>query len=238
MKKSVCVIAVVVAVAAVACSSDRRPSVTESGHNAGLPPSPCRGIDPWNGAALRRCTALISRWASVDSIRLTTHLPPRVRSTCAQVRRQVRVPVVCPPLVPADGVVSDPNLYGAESRDSASDFYLLTFNNGQIAGHTHWIVGAGRGQTVHRYLFDPSIWAVPGRVRRLGERRFGLWTITFYRFPPYPSGGELGGHNLALAHLANATYFASVHGQTHHDADAAMLLAILLTAGVPRLGSR
>jgi hypothetical protein len=235
MKKSLWVIAVVGAGATVvACSSGKRSSVIASGHNARLPPSPCRGIDPWNGAALHRCTALISRWAPVDSIRLTTHLPPRVRSTCAQARRQVHVPVVCPPLVPADGVVSDPNLYGAESMDSAGDFYLLTFNNGQIAGHTHWIVGAGRGQTVHRYLFDPRIWAVPGRVRRLGERRYGPWAVTFYRFPLYPSGGELGGHDLALARLGNTTYFASVHGRTHHDADAAMLLAMLLTTGAPR----
>ncbi len=235
MKKSVCAIAVVVAGAAVvACSSEQRPSVTASGHDAGLPPSPCRGIDPWNGAALHRCTALVSRWAPVDSVRLTPDLPARVRSTCAQARRQVRIAVVCPPLVPVDGVVPDPNLYGAEPMDPAGDFYLLTFNNGQITGHTHWIVGAGRGQTVHRYVFDRRIWAVPGRVRRLGQRRYGPWTITFYRFPPYPSGGELGGHDLALAHLGDTTYFASVHGRTHHDADAAMLLAMLLTAGLPR----
>jgi hypothetical protein len=231
MKKSLCVMAVVVAGAAVVASSrDRRPSVTAGGHNAGLPPSPCRGIDPWNRSPLRRCTALVSRWAPVDSVRLTTHIPPRVRSTCAQARRQVRIAVVCPPLVPADGVVSDPNLYGAEAMDPAGNFYLLTFNNGQITGHTHWIVGAGRGETVHRYVFDPRIWAVPGRVRRLGERRYGPWAITFYRFPPYPSGGKLGGHDLALAHLGGTTYFASVHGRTHHDADAAMLLAVLLTA--------
>lgn len=239
MNKGFCVIAVVVAgAAAAACSSDKRPSVTASRHNAGLPPSPCRGIDPWNGAALRRCTALVSRWVRVDSVRLTTHLPPRVRSTCAQAGRQVRVAVVCPPLVPADGVVSDPNLYGAEPMDPAGDFYLLTFNNGQITGHTHWIVGAGRGDTVHRYVFDSRIWAVPGRVQRLGEGRYGPWAITFYRFPPYPSGGELGGHDLALAHLGDTAYFASVHGRRHHDADAAMLLAMLLTAGAPAEGSR
>jgi hypothetical protein len=239
MKTSLWVIAVVAACAAVvACSSDGRRSATASGHSARLPPSPCRGIDPWNGAAPRRCTALVSRWAPVDSVHLTTRLPPRVRSTCAQARRQVRIGVVCPPLVPADGVVPDPNLYGAELRDPAGNFYLLTFNNGQITGHTHWIVGAGRGQTVHRYLFDPRIWAVPESVRRLGKRRYGPWAITFYRFPPYPSGGELGGHDLALAHLRDTTYFASAHGRTHHDADAAMLLAMLLTAGGPRWGSR
>src|SRR5436305_796665 len=138
MMKSLWVIVVVGAGATVvACSSGQRSSVGASGHNTRLAPSPCRGVDPWKGAALSRCTALVSRWAPVDSIRLTTHLPARVRSTCARARRQVRVSVACPPLVPADGVVSDPDLYGAESRGSAGDFYLLTFNNGQIAGHTH-----------------------------------------------------------------------------------------------------
>jgi hypothetical protein len=226
LKTSLAVLAVVVAGTAVgACSSDRRA--------IGVPSSPCRGIDPWNGAALHRCAALVSRWAPVDSVRLTTDIPPRVRATCAQARRQVRIAVVCPPLVPADGVVADPNLYGAEAMDRRGNFYLLTFNNGQITGHTHWIVGAGRSHAVHRYVFDPRSWAVRGRVRRLGKRRYGPWAITFYRFPSYPSGGELGGHDLALARLRDTTYFASVHGRTHHDASAAMLLAILLTADVP-----
>jgi hypothetical protein len=237
MKKSLCVIAVAVAGATVvACSSDRRPSVTASGHKAGLPPSPCRGIDPWNGAALRGCMALVSRWAPVHSVPLTTRLAPRVRSTCEQARRESRMPVVCPPLIPTGGVVADPGLYGFEGpplSDKAGDFYLLTFNNGDNRGHIHWIVGAGLDDTLQRNLFDPRRWAVPGRTRRLGERRYGPWTITFVRFPPYPSGGPLGGHDLALAKLGGTTYFATVHGHTHHDADAAMLIAMLLTAGVP-----
>jgi hypothetical protein len=68
----------------------------------------------------------------------------------------------------------------------------------------------------------------PGHTRRLGERRYGPWTITFYRFPPHPSGGALGGHDLALAKVGGTTYFATVHGHTHHDADAAMLIAMLI----------
>lgn len=141
---------------------------------------------------------------------------------------------MCPPLVPTDGVVADPNLYGAEGPpppDSAGDFYLLTFNNGENAGHLHWIVGAGRGRTVQRFLFDPRVWNVPGRLRLLGKRRYGPWTISFYRFPRFPSGGELGSHDLALARVGATTYFVSVHGRSHHDTDAAMLIAILLTAG-------
>ena len=212
----------VCAATAAACSG---------GQKGAQPPSPCRGVDPWHGTAKQRCVARISRWVQVGSIRLTTRLPPRVRTSCAQARRQVRIAVVCPPLVPAGGVVADPNLYGAETMDTAGDFYLLTFNNGDNRGYTHWIVGAGRGRTVHRYVLDPRIWEVPGRIRRLGERRYGPWAITFYGYPPHPSGGPFGGHVLALARMGGTTYFASVHGKTHRDADAAMLLAILLTAG-------
>jgi hypothetical protein len=167
----------------------------------------------------------------VESMRLTRRIPTRVRSTCAQARREVRIAVVCPPLVPVGGVVADPNLYGAETMDPAGDFYLLTFNNGDNRGYTHWIVGAGRHRTVHRYVLDPRFWEVPGHIRRLGKRRYGRWAITFYGYPPHPSGGPFGGHVLALTRMGGTTYFASVHGTTHRDADAAMLLAILLTAG-------
>jgi hypothetical protein len=141
--------------------------------------------------------------------------------------------VVCPPLIPTGGVVADPGLYGFEGpplSDKAGDFYLLTFNNGDNPGHIHWIVGAGLDHTVQSNMFDPRRWDVPGRTRRLGERRYGPWTITFFRFPPHPSGGALGGHDFALAKVGRTTYFATVHGHTHQDADAAMLIAMLLTA--------
>jgi hypothetical protein len=138
--------------------------------------------------------------------------------------------------MPSGGVVPDPSLYGAEGPrlpDTAGDFYFLTFNNGENVGHIHWIVGGGRGESVQSNLFDAHTWDVPGQVRRLGDRRYGPWAITFYRFPPHPSGGPLGGHDFALAKFGATTYFASVHGWDHDDADAAMLIAILLTAGSP-----
>ena len=97
-------------------------------------------------------------------------------------------------------------------------------------GHIHWIVGAGRGDSVQQSLFDPGIWEVPGRIHHLRERRYGQWRVAFYRFPPHPAGGQLGGHDLALARIGGTTYFVSIHGRTHHDADAAMLIAILLNA--------
>src|SRR5437764_11266952 len=140
-------------------------------HAVSFASSPCRGVDPWRGAALQRCVALVSRWAPVHSVRLIADPSPRVRSTCQQARRQARLPVICPPLVPADGVVADPDLYGVELPDRPGGFYLLTFNNGENRGHVHWIVGAGEGKSVQNNLFDPRIWEVPGRVRRLGEHR-------------------------------------------------------------------
>jgi hypothetical protein len=228
-----------------ACGGGRHLSATTTPHSARLNVSPCRGVDPWRGAALRRCTALVSRWAPVHSLRLTTRLAPRVRATCEQARRQARMPVVCPPLIPTGGVVRDPGLYGVgvpahvpPARDSTGTllgaFYFLTFNNGDNPGYTHWIVGAGRGDSVQRNLFNPRQWEVPGRTRRLGQRAYGPWTITFYRFPAYPSGGPLGGHDLGLTKVDGTTYFASVHGRNHHDASAAMLTAILLTADASR----
>jgi hypothetical protein len=236
--KTALVILLIVGGAAIAgCGGGRGAPTAAPRHNAAAPPSPCGGLEHWRGASLRRCTALVSRLAPVDSIALSAHPSSRVRATCEQAGRQARIPVVCPPLVPGDGVVADPNLYGAEGAlqpETAGAFYLLTFNNGENVGHVHWIVGAGRGRSVQRNLFDPRIWEVPGRVRRLGERRYGPWTIAFYRFPPFPSGGQLGGHDLALAEIRDSTYFVSVHGRTHHDADAAMLIAILLSASPGR----
>jgi hypothetical protein len=195
--------------------------------------SPCRGVDPWTGDARRRCLALVSRWVPGHSVPLTTRIPPRVRSTCQAAGRASRMPVICPPLIPTGGVVADPGLYGFQGPalpDKRGDFYLLTFNNGDNPGHVHWIAGAGLRNTVQRNLFDPRDWDVPGRIRRLGERRYGPWTITFFRFPPHPSGGALGGHDLAVAKVGRTTWFATVHGHAHHDADAAMLIAMLLTA--------
>ena len=237
LKTALVILLMVGGAATAGCGGGPGTRTAAQRHSAAAPRSPCGGLQQWTDGSLRRCTALVSRLAPVDSLALSAHPSGRVRATCKQAGRQARIPVVCPPLVPADGVVADRNLYGAEGAlqpKTAGAFYLLTFNNGENVGHVHWIVGAGRGQSVQRNLFDPRIWEVPGRVRRLGERRYGPWTVAFYRFPPFPSGGQLGGHDLALAEVRGITYFVSVHGRTHHDADAAMLIAILLSASPGR----
>lgn len=226
--------AVMVASAGLAgCGGRRAAPHAAPDDSAAARSSPCAGTASRTDDAAPGCAAFVSRVAPVRSLALSVRRSPRVRATCEDASRQAHIQVICPPLVPAHGVIANPDLYGAEGplRPGApSDFYLLTFNNGDNAGHIHWIVGAGRGDSVRRNLFDPRIWEVPGRVHRLRERRYGAWAMAFYRFPPYPSGGQLGGHDLALARVRGTTYFASIHGRTHHDADAAMLVAILLNA--------
>jgi hypothetical protein len=62
----------------------------------------------------------------------------------------------------------------------------------------------------------------------IGGDRCAGYLIAIYRFPE--NDGQLEGHDVALATAAGITYFASVHGYGHDDADVAMLLAILLSA--------
>jgi len=79
--------------------------------------------------------------SGVRSLRLTDHVPSRVRAACAQAARDTRVRVVCPPLVPGSGVTSERDLYGPQVL--ARDVYTLSFNNGEVPGHIHCEVGAG-----------------------------------------------------------------------------------------------
>ena len=65
----------------------------------------------------------LDRAVRVTSIRLTTAVPRQVTASCAAAARQTQQEVVCPPLVPARGVVSNPELYGPQivNRRSYSD---------------------------------------------------------------------------------------------------------------------
>ena len=109
--------------------------------------------------------------------------------------------------------------------------YTLSFNNGQVAGHAHWEVGAGTLKGVATAEFDERDWDAPAPkhpARLIGVRRCGGLLIMVYRFPH--SDGQLEDHDVALGTVRRITYFASVHGYTHDDADVAMLLAILRSA--------
>jgi hypothetical protein len=173
------------------------------------------------------CRRLLGQVAGLHSIPLQTQVPTQVTTSCAGAARMTQIQVVCPPLVPADGVVSDHSLYGPQLVDPNS--YSVSINNGQNSGHIHWEFGAGRGPATRLWYFDRSNWdALPPKLppRRLAQRRYLGYPMTLYRFPD--SDGQLEGHNAAFATEDGITYFVSIHGRNHDDADIAMLLAILL----------
>jgi hypothetical protein len=134
--------------------------------------------------------------------------------------------VVCPPLVPTGGVVSDPNLFGPQISTRHS--YSVSINNGQNPGRTHWEFGAISGPQTRLWVFDRSNWPAPPNTppaRLIGTRKYLDQLITLYRFPD--NDGQLEGHDAAFATEHGVSYFVSIHGHTHDDGDIAILLAIL-----------
>jgi hypothetical protein len=155
----------------------------------------------------------LERAVRVTSIRLTTTVPRQVTASCAAAARKTQQEVVCPPLVPARGVVSNPELYGPQIVNRRS--YSVSINNGQNPGRIHWV-------------FDRSNWAAPPSTHPahlIGKRDYLGHVISLYRFPD--QDGQLEGHDAAFATKRGVSYFVSIHGHTHDDGDIAMLLAIL-----------
>lgn len=169
------------------------------------------------------------RVAATHTLSLTTHVSPAVTGTCAEAARGTRIRVVCPPVVPTDGVTGEHDLYGVQV--TGPDVYTMSFNNGQVPGHIHWEAGAGSLEGIASAEFDERNWDAPTPkqpARLIGGERCAGFLVMLYRFPQFD--GQLEGHDVALATEGQITYFASVHGYAHDDADVAMLLAILLSA--------
>ena len=156
----------------------------------------------------------------VTSIRLTRRISPRVRAACRAAKM-----FTCPHLVPAGGIAPIRDIAGP--AETGRDIYVLSFNNGTIHGYTHWIVGAGTRGALSRSLIDDRDHEVKGLPKRIRLIRLGVRRIALYRFPAYPSGGYLGGHTAAFADLGPRVVFASVHGDTHADADVALVADML-----------
>ncbi len=174
------------------------------------------------------CLRFLQRAVPVRSIRLTARVPAQVEATCRAAARLTHLEVLCPPLVPIGGVVHDHELYGPQIVDRRS--YSASINNGQNPGHIHWEFGAIRGPATRLWVFDRRDWDAPPNTppaRRIVRRRYLGHLITIYRFPE--NGGQLAGHDAAFASEGGISYFASLHGHRHDDADIAMLLAVLLS---------
>jgi hypothetical protein len=176
---------------------------------------------------------------TVRTLPMTTRVSPRVTRTCALATRQTTVPVYCPRLVPQGPIgrvrhIPDRDLFGPVVFFNARDLYQLSFNNGVIRGHQHWIVGAGRPATVRRLVIagvendqtKPAVF--------VGRRRLAGRTVSIYRFLD-PGGGMHAGHIGAFVQRGALTVFATVHGYLH--ADAAVAMAVDL-ATAPRVRAR
>ena len=172
------------------------------------------------------------RGSGVSAIRLTRRVPAHVRKICVATQRHVRIHVVCPPLVPAGGVVADPGLSYADTYRQVTDFYAMTFNNGEIQNKLHWIVGAGTVARVRRYVLSSRTWDVKGPVQRLPNVRQAGRDVALYSFPEEPAGGIYGSHVVAMTRVGRLLFFASVHGyeQEAQQADIAMLIAMVSKA--------
>jgi hypothetical protein len=102
--------------------------------------------------AAAACLRFVGRAAHLTSIRVTTTVPPQVSGSCADAVRMTRLKVVCPPLIPAGGVVRDHDLYGPQIVDRGTysaarligklnylghliTIYRFPDNDGQLEGH-------------------------------------------------------------------------------------------------------
>lgn len=170
--------------------------------------------------------SLSSLSRTVHSLPMTTRISPKVSRTCASAVRQTTVPVYCPRLIPKGPIgdvehIPDRDLYGPVVFFNARDLYQLSFNDGVIPGHQHWIVGAGRPGTVRRLVIEgvENDQARPATL--VARRHLAGRAVVLYRFAD-PGGGMHAGHIGAFIARRGLTVFASLHGYSHADAAAAM----------------
>jgi len=159
--------------------------------------------------------------ARVSSIKLTSRIPARVAADCRVATFR------CPRRIPAGGLTRIPYVSGP--LEAGRSLYVLSFNNGTIPGHTHWIVGAGTSAAVSRNLIDDRDHERKGLPERIALRQLGTTRIAVYRWYRN-AGGYLTGHTAAFADRGNRVLFASVHGHGHEDADIALVADMLAEA--------
>lgn len=132
--------------------------------------------------------------------------------------------------MPDTPLFADPSLSGSFSAEDVlrplpgpvSRFYWLSFNNGEIPDHVHWLVAKGTPEAVRRHVVSDVDNEVKGRPRRIRVFRLGGRRVEIYRFPAYPAGGVFGGHDAALVRKGGFVVIASIHGRRDATASARM----------------
>jgi hypothetical protein len=184
----------------------------------------CAGTDD---EATRQQPATRLDPARLRELELTYEVPALVREACAGARRQATVRVVCPPLVPDVPLTRSEGLWGPIVFRDEPRFYMLTFNNGGLpGGKRHWIVGGGKASVVEKWVLTDFNNVVEGdpvlvRTTTVRGRR-----VSVYHFPPYPAGGQNGGHWAAFIQLGDEVVFASPHERRYVEAAIEMALAL------------
>lgn len=158
--------------------------------------------------------------------------PLAVAKYCRQAAMQLRRTIACPLLVPKARIVRTIGVNGLVNSSTIKDFYALAFNTGgedpNSPASIHWVIGVGTLAGVEKWAFSTSRNEVKRPIVHLGTQHVAGIAVDMYRFPPYPAGGEYGGHTFALVERGSQVYFASVHGYAHLDASIAMAVALAL----------
>jgi hypothetical protein len=160
---------------------------------------------------------------SVSSVKLTRRVLPPVAVACRAASREesLRVPTICPGLVPDLRIVTErdnPNL----SVPFPPDHYELTFNTA-VPAPRHWVVGVGRPSAAEKNVLSDTFHVVKGLPKPVKRLRVGSERVAVYWYPP-PGGAVHEGHVIALARMRDLTLWASIHGRRYGDAATAMVL--------------
>jgi hypothetical protein len=160
---------------------------------------------------------------TVVSVELTTRPLRPVVAACraAAGEESLRVPAVCPQLVPDLKILTerdDPNLI----LPSPPTWYELTFNTA-VAEPGHWIVGVGRPRAARESVLSDRFHEVEGLPRLVQRFRAAGARVAVYWYPP-PGGAMHRGHVIAFVQGRNLALWASIHGRRYADAALAMVL--------------
>jgi hypothetical protein len=169
----------------------------------------------------------------VVSVELTTRLPRPVAAACRAASREtsLRVPVVCPPLVPDLRIVTEtgnPNL----SLPFPPNRYELTFDTARPE-LPHWVVGVGRPKPAKRNVLSDRFHVDKGLPKLVKRLRFGRDRVALYWYPP-PGGAMHEGHVIAFVRMRGFSLWASIHGRRYGDAAVAMALEMARKASLAR----
>jgi hypothetical protein len=159
----------------------------------------------------------------VVNVKLTRRVPPPVAAPCRAASREesLRVPAVCPGLVPDVRIVTEqdnPNL----EVPFPPNWYELTFNTA-VANPRHWVVGVGRPGAATENVLSDKLHVVKGLPKLVERLRVGSERVAVYWYPP-PGGAKHEGHVIAFVRMPQLTVWASIHGRRYGDAAVAMAL--------------